>query len=429
MSEEPIAAKQASISDQRVFRLADALAKQQLDVYLATDTSDIRWLTNLVDVFDDEQAHLAIIQAVEATVTASAAASTADVFASTFASTATAATTEASGSWLFTDTRYSGAMRQLEDGGRWQIFDERAARFPAVVENLKRIAATITKNHGDEQAKLRIGIEADLRLDWYRALNKALDAQTQTVAQPGLRPELTEIKNLITLLRAKKGPSEIAAMKTAQALTDAAFAHILEYIRPGLTEREVAMELEFYMRRSGADGNAFAPIVAFGPNSAIPHATPSNRVLQPGDFVLLDFGARLGDYCSDMTRTMILGPASQQQRQIYAAVLAAQSAVIAMLKPGVQGQQAQQIAEKIIAEHGFEGRFIHSLGHGVGIDIHELPLLAPKVETALEPGNVVTVEPGIYIPGVGGVRIEDFGAITEQGFDDFTQSPHELIVI
>jgi Xaa-Pro aminopeptidase len=440
VSKEPKAATQAVLSEQRVSRLAGALAQQQLDIYLATNTSDIRWLTNLADVFDDEQAHLALVQSA-ASASAAAGAVASSTAADTPAAGVTAAGTlaadtpvagataaaDASSNWLFTDTRYSGALRQLTDDGSWRIFDERSPRFPAVAEKLAEIASAGLDSQGSGQGELRIGIEADLRLDWFRALSKALAAQSD--ASSSFKAELVEVKDLITVLRAKKDATEIAAMRAAQAITDAAFAHILEYIRPGLTEREVAMELEFCMRRSGADGNAFAPIVAFGPNSAIPHATPSKRILQPGDFVLLDFGARLGDYRSDMTRTLVVGQASQQQQQMYAAVLAAQSAVIAALKPGVQGQQVQQIAEKIIAEHGFEGKFIHSLGHGVGIDIHELPTLAPKTETELEPGNVVTVEPGVYINGIGGVRIEDFGVITEQGFDNFTQSPHELIIL
>jgi Xaa-Pro aminopeptidase len=436
VSKEPKAATQAVLSEQRVSRLADALAQQQLDIYLATNTSDIRWLTDLADVFDDEQAHLALVQsAAKASAAAGAAATPTAVGTSARATaagipaadTTAAVVADASSNWLFTDTRYSGALRQLIDDGNWRIFDERSPRFPAVAEKLAEITSAGLDSRGGGQEELRIGIEADLRLDWFRALGKALAVQGD--ASPSFKTELVEAKDLITVLRAKKDVTEIAAMKAAQAITDAAFTHILEYIRPGLTEREVAVELEFYMRRSGADGNAFAPIVAFGPNSAIPHATPSKRMLQPGDFVLLDFGARLGDYRSDMTRTLVVGQASQQQQQMYAAVLAAQSAVIAALKPGVQGQQAQQIAEKIIAEHGFEGKFIHSLGHGVGIDIHELPLLAPKVETELEPGNVVTIEPGVYINGIGGVRIEDFGVITKQGFENFTQSPHELIIL
>jgi Xaa-Pro aminopeptidase len=228
-------------------------------------------------------------------------------------------------------------------------------------------------------------------------------------------------------LRAVKDAQEIELLKAAQAVADATFVHMLDYLRPGLTEREVAIELEFFMRRAGADGIAFSSIIATGPNSAIPHAVPSDRVLRQGDFVLMDFGARLADYRSDMTRTVVLGPADERQRAMYAAVLAAQSEVIESLAVGMSGREAQSIAEEALARRDFEGRLIHSLGHGVGIDIHELPVLAPKAEEKLEVGHVVTVEPGVYLEGIGGVRIEDFGVMTNQGFEDFTQSSHDLI--
>jgi Xaa-Pro aminopeptidase len=143
----------------------------------------------------------------------------------------------------------------------------------------------------------------------------------------------------------------------------------------------------------------------------------------------MDFGARLNDYRSDMTRTVVLGEADERQKAMYAATLAAHLAIIEALKPGMQGQEAQKLAEDLLAERGFAGKLIHSVGHGVGIDIHELPVLADKVTEPLEPGHVVTVEPGVYLEGVGGVRIENFGAITETGFEDFTQSSRELFVL
>jgi Xaa-Pro aminopeptidase len=268
---------------------------------------------------------------------------------------------------------------------------------------------------------VRIGVEADLRLDVYRAFGKAFSEQET------LSVEFVEVPSLITGLRALKDTEEIGLLKAAQAITDAAFAHMLDYLRPGLTEREAACELEFFMRRNGASGLAFSSILASAANSAIPHAIPTDRILERGDFVLMDFGAKFDDYCSDMTRTVVLGKASEQQRAMYAAALAAQTVVRAALKPGMTGLAAQALAEEVIAEQGFAGKLIHGLGHGVGIDIHELPVLAPSVEEKLEVGHVVTVEPGVYLEGIGGVRIEDFGIITEQGFEDFTQSPHELI--
>jgi Xaa-Pro aminopeptidase len=432
--------------ERRVCRLQKALEDAKIDIFLATHTADICWLTGFADVFDEEQAHLALVARGGGTGEANAA-DVADVAGADGLGGATGdADAEGTGDLLplpplpepllFTDTRYSTALRSRDTKGRWRVLDERRPRFAYVAETLRQWlgdAAGEQGRHAETPGEssfsgpLRIGIDADMRLDSFRALSQALEGQDSQDGRDGLRFELVELPQFITTLRAVKDEQEIAALRAAQAITDAAFTHMLGYLRPGITEREAAVELEFFMRRAGASGLAFPSIVASGPNSALPHAVPSDRVFQRGDFVLMDFGARLADYRSDMTRTVVLGPASEQQRAMYAAVLEAQTSVIEALKPGMSGKEAQEIAEKVIAAHGFEGRFTHSLGHGVGIDIHELPLLASKVETALEAGQVVTVEPGVYFDGVGGVRIEDFGVITEHGFSDFTQSPHELI--
>jgi Xaa-Pro aminopeptidase len=396
--------------EQRLRRLFEALDAKDIDVYLVGHIADIRWLTGFAGVFDEEPAHLALV-----------APPAADALGADGARAVGGAVLR-----LFTDTRYSAALRQLDTEGRWKILDERRPRFPYVAESL---VVELPKGspkktrEGKGSASLRIGIESDLRLDFYRALSRALEEQS------GFDFELVELPHFISELRSIKDAREIKALKAAQSITDRAFTHMLDYLRPGITEREAAIELEFFMRSAGAEGVAFPSIVASGPNSALPHAVPGTRVMEHGDFVLMDFGARLDDYRSDMTRTVVLGKASEQQEAMYAAVLAAQAAVIEALVPNMSGLEAQNIADAVITEHGFEGRFIHSLGHGVGIDIHELPVLAPKVETKLEVGQVVTVEPGVYIDGVGGVRIEDYGVITEHGFEDFTQSPKELLVI
>lgn len=368
-------------------KLQTALENKDIDFYLATNTADIRWLTGFRGVFDEEPAHLALI-------------------------TRSSLTAEPV---LFTDTRYSAALRILDAENNWRILDERRPRSAYVADVISGISSS------GKQAPLRIGIESNLRLDVYRALTKALGEQE------GINFELVELVEFVRKLRSFKDAEEIELLKAAQAVTDAAFAHMLEFLRPGLTEREAACELEFFMRRSGATGLAFPSIVASAANSATPHSVPTERVFERGDLVLMDFGAKLDDYCSDMTRTVVLGKASEQQRAMHAAVLEAQTTVIAALKPGMRGLEAQALAEAVIAEHGFEGRLIHGLGHGLGIDIHELPILGSKVEAKVEVGHVVTVEPGVYLDGFGGVRIEDFGVITEQGFEDFTRSSHELI--
>jgi len=377
--------------DARLARAGAALQAEQFDVYLATKTADIRWLTGFSRVFDLEQAHVLLVIAGHL----------------------------AGGSpqlWLHTDTRYSGAMRPLMAGVLDKLDDERKTHSRFLAESAKALMlATRTPPE-----PLRIGIEADLPLFFYRALTKALDEALQ------LPYQLVEKLAFVEALRAVKDDAEIATMRHAQSITDAGLMHMLEYLKPGLTEVEAAIELEFYMRSHGSEGLAFDTILASGPNSAVPHAIPGSRVLQRGDFVLMDFGAKYDDYRSDMTRTVVLGQADERQRLIYETVLQAQTEAIAMVRPGLDQSAPQTHVNELFAAAGF-GDLMHGLGHGVGIDIHELPVLGLRLEGQLEVGNVVTVEPGIYEEGFGGVRIEDYGVVTPTGYDDFTQSPKSLI--
>jgi len=378
----------------RLERTAAALQEGQLDLYLATKTSDIRWLTGFSRVFDAESAHALLVAA------------------------------PAAGEpqlWLHTDTRYSGAMRPQMAGVLDRLDDERKAHSQFLAESLGELTRPGGGSGARESATaLRLGIEADLPLYAFRAITKALDGVD------GLHYELVEKSDFLETLRSVKDSAEVATMRAAQAITDAGFKHMLDYLKPGLTEAEAAIELEFYMRRQGSEGLSFATILASGPNSAVPHAIPGARVLQAGDFVLMDFGARLDDYCSDMTRTVVLGTADERQRQLYTTVLAAQTEALAMLRPGLEKTAPQLHVNQLFAAAGFAD-LTHGLGHGVGIDIHELPVLSVKGEGCLEVGNVVTVEPGLYETDFGGVRIEDYGVVTVDGFDDFTASPKELI--
>ena len=253
----------------------------------------------------------------------------------------------------------------------------------------------------------------------------ALDAPDATLYPLRLR----ETSGLVLGLREVKDADEVARMRAAQAITDAAFAHIAGFMRPGMTEREVQLELESFMLRSGAEGLAFSSIVATGANGANPHAIPGETRLEAGQCVVMDFGARARGYCSDMTRMVFLGEPDTRLREAYAVLRRANEEVQAMLRPGVTGKEAHELAERILDEGGFGGRMGHGLGHGVGLDIHEEPVLAPRNERALEVGNVVTVEPGIYLPGDFGMRLEDFGIITETGFDRFTRSTHDMVVV
>lgn len=229
-------------------------------------------------------------------------------------------------------------------------------------------------------------------------------------------------------LRAVKEAGEIARIEEAVALGDEVFEEILGLIRPGAKEREIALEIEIALRRRGAEGLAFPPIVASGPRGALPHAVPSDRAIERGELVVLDFGCVLNGYCSDMTRTVCVGPASQEARDLYELVLRAQRAGVEAVAPGRSGVEVDAQARRVIAEAGHGERFGHGLGHGVGLEVHEdPPRLSQRSETVLEPGMVCSVEPGVYVPGWGGIRIEDLVCVTEDGARVLTRSTKELL--
>lgn len=234
---------------------------------------------------------------------------------------------------------------------------------------------------------------------------------------------------ILSGLREIKDEKELAAMAAAQELTDAAFTHILGYIRKGVREIDVALELEFFMRKNGAQGLAFDTIVVSGSASSLPHGIPRDLPLENG-FLTMDFGARFGGYCSDMTRTVVIGRADAEMRHLYQTVLTAQQAALSRIGAGELCREMDGVARHIIEEAGYKGCFGHSLGHGVGLDIHEAPRLSPAAlpEAVLHPGQVVTVEPGIYLEGKYGCRIEDMVAILpEGGVRNFTKSTKELL--
>jgi Xaa-Pro aminopeptidase len=215
-------------------------------------------------------------------------------------------------------------------------------------------------------------------------------------------------------------------MARAQEITDRAFEHILGFINPDRTEIEVALELEFYMRKLGAEGIAFETIAVSGDASSLPHGVPRDVKLKKG-FFTMDFGAKFNGYCADMTRTVVIGKADEDIKKVYNTVLSAQTAVLDVLGEGMLCREADKIARDIIYGAGYEGCFGHSLGHGVGMFIHESPRLASVWDKPLEVGNIVTVEPGIYIEGKYGVRIEDMVWLTENGAVNLTKAPKDLI--
>ena len=238
--------------------------------------------------------------------------------------------------------------------------------------------------------------------------------------------ELVPTKELVERIRAVKDEDELSKIRKAIALADEAFAHIAGFIKPGMTEKEVAWELEVFMRTHGAEKVAFDLIVGSGPNGAMPHATVSERVIRAGELIVIDMGAMIDGYNSDLTRTICAGRPDDKFKEIYNIVLEAQWTAERGIKPGMQGKQADSIARKVIEEAGYGDNYGHGLGHGVGLAVHEKPGVGRLSEDVLEPGMVFTVEPGIYLPGWGGVRIEDVVVMREDGVRVLTQASKEL---
>lgn len=228
-------------------------------------------------------------------------------------------------------------------------------------------------------------------------------------------------------LRKRKTPEEIAWIRKAAELADQGFEHILPFIKPGVREIEVALELEFFLRKNGSEGLAFSTTVASGERSAMPHGGTSPRIIQQGELVTLDFGCVIGGYCSDMTRTVAVGKVSDELRSIYHAVLEAQTLALEAVVPGKRGLELDALARNHLASRGYGEYFSHGLGHGVGLFIHEGPSLSQASEDTLEVGNIVTIEPGVYIPQVAGCRIEDLALVTENGHEVLSKSPKHFI--
>lgn len=244
-----------------------------------------------------------------------------------------------------------------------------------------------------------------------------------------LETELAPISGMIESLREVKDASEVAIIEEACEIADKAFSHILTYIEPGMTEIQVANELDFYMRSLGATEVSFETIVASGVRSAMPHGVASDKVIEQGDLITIDFGCYYNGYVSDMTRTISLGEPSQKLREIYEIVKEAQQKVLDVAKPGMTGVELDAVARDYIASKGYGEAFGHSTGHGIGLEIHEGPNVSRLAEKAFVPGNVITNEPGIYLPGIGGVRIEDDMLVTENGIKRLTHSEKELIIL
>ncbi len=239
----------------------------------------------------------------------------------------------------------------------------------------------------------------------------------------------TFAEDVLYSLRAVKSSAEIEYMRQAQALTDETFEYILDYIRPGKTEKAISLEMEFYMRKRGSEGVAFDFIVVSGENTSLPHGTPTDRVVQKGDFITMDFGAKVQGYCADMTRTIAIGEVDDRQIEVYETVLNAQLEAMKHIKAGAVCKDIDAVARNLIDNAGFKGCFGHSLGHSLGIEVHEAPGFNWRDNTVLKSNMLLSVEPGIYLENQFGVRIEDVICVSENGFENLTKSPKELIII
>lgn len=263
----------------------------------------------------------------------------------------------------------------------------------------------------------RLGFEsAHISYSFYEEIAKE-------AAKSGL--QLVPTTGVVEDIRAIKNEEELELIRRAVEITDQAFGSIAGSLQVGMTEKQVAWEIEKYMRENGADGMTFEPIVASGPNSALPHARPSDREICNGEPIVIDIGARVAGYGSDLTRTVILGDPGDKFREIYSIVLSAQKAATMVIREGIAGRDADAAARGYIEAAGFGQEFGHSLGHGVGLQAHELPWVRKTTVEVLLDGMVTTIEPGIYLPGWGGVRIEDMGVVRKSGVEIFTRA-HKL---
>ena len=305
-----------------------------------------------------------------------------------------------------TDGRYIEAARQQVTGAEIVLTERGQSHLALAREEIRRRGL---KRVGFESGR----VSADELGRW----------------KDSLPCELVAAQGLLDGLRAAKDEEELARMRQAQRITDEAFREILNFIRPGLTEQEVAARLVYELLRRGGRRVSFDPIVAAGANGSMPHAVPGETVIQPGMFVTMDFGCVYEGYCSDMTRTVSVGQPTDEMERVYHTVLEAQRAGIAAARAGVTGSEVDRAARQAIQQAGYGSFFSHSFGHSLGLEIHESPNASPSEQTVFPAGAVISAEPGIYLPGHFGVRIEDVLVLREGGCEDITQAPKNLIVL
>lgn len=306
---------------------------------------------------------------------------------------------------ILTDFRY--IIRAQEENKGFEVLE--------VTERYSKIIHSLVT---DDKVK-KIGFEA---ADTTYADYKKLEEELKEATFYSIGDLLSDLRNIKTI-------EELERIEKAAAIGDKAFFEMLHIIKPGMTELEIAAHLEYSMKRNGAEGLSFDTIVASGIHSSMPHAVPTTKKIEYGDFVTMDFGCIYQGYCSDMTRTIVIGKANDRQKKVYDIVLQAQLKALDFIKAGYQGKEIDKVARDIIYQAGYEGCFGHGLGHSLGLFIHEEPRLSPKEERIIQENMVETVEPGIYIKDFGGVRIEDLVVVTNGGCQNYTHSPKELIEI
>lgn len=308
---------------------------------------------------------------------------------------------------FITDGRYIEAAEKKIKGCKVVLQEKKASQIKDILSSLNDKV---------------IAVEADrMTLSEYALFASALEGM-ELVADGSLDAQINEIRSI-------KTSEEIEKIKIAQRISEEALENILNFIEPGKTEKEIALELEYYMLSHGAQGLSFETIAVSGKKSSMPHGVPDGKVIEAGDFVTMDFGALYEGYHSDMTRTVAVGKATDEMKEVYYTVLNAQENAIRSVKAGLSCKDADDAARSVIETAGYGNYFSHSTGHGVGVEIHEYPNLSKISDKILESGNIVTVEPGIYIPEKFGVRIEDMVLVTENGCENLTKAPKELIIL
>ncbi|MEW9699149.1 M24 family metallopeptidase [Paenibacillus sp. SI8] len=306
---------------------------------------------------------------------------------------------------LITDFRYMTQAPQ--QAKHFEIVEHKAKAIDTVKELLQH------------QGIAKLGFEqADVSYGDFLSYQEGL---------PGI--ELLPTSRIVEQIRIIKDEAELQILQEAADLADQTFSHILSFLKPGAVEKDIALEIEMFIRKNGGTSTSFETIVASGERSALPHGKAIDCVLQGNEFVKLDFGAYYKGYCSDITRTVMLGKPTDKHKEIYDIVLEAQLNCLANLKPGITGREGDEYARDVIVKHGYGDYFGHGTGHGLGMEVHESPRLSKTEDMILTPGMVVTVEPGIYLPGFGGVRIEDDAVITDAGIKILTHSTKDFLII